>query len=934
MDFCNPCSSDKSGKTAGFLVMAITAFGLVACGGGGSGDSGGQSPDPVVVDLPIAYVKRPVPRDILDEDDDGNITEIVNNDVLEPSAFNPGAALYIRDRAAPGAAEINITDVLWPDDALYDVKDLDVSADGTKLVFAMRTPQDPDLDDDEQPKWDIWHYDMVSGELMPLLGAADAQGGHDVAPHFLPGDSRVVFSSDRQTRSRQIRLFDGKDGFSTVHEAAGGDPDYAFNLHTVNVDTGEVEQITFNQSHDLQPSVMDDGRILFLRWNNYGNTSDNLSLFTANPDGADVQFYYGFHSQNTGTEDSPGVFSRPRELPDGRVLVILRPRLDERFGGDLVTVDGANYTEIDQPVYANAGAAGPGQVSASLLEVATYDVEELDNPANLDDPGRRISRHGRFNSAFPLDDGTGRLMVGWNQCRLIDPEDEDQLNPTRFLPCTDENLELDPDTGALPHEAPPLYGLWVYDAANGTQLPVFAAEEETMVTDVVAMAEQPVPDVIPPASLAGDTGLREAGLGLVHIRSVYDFDGEDQSPAGIAATANPGTAAYNDRSARFLRLIKAVGIPDDDTLDFDNGAFGLANPRIMKEIFGYVPVEPDGSVKFRIPADMAFSFSVIDELGRRVSEFPRHQVWLQLRPGEALECNGCHTAGSELPHGRRTAEAPSANPGAATSAAFPGTQPTLQAEIGESMAETWSRINGPRVPSVDLHYEDGWSLSPPAAIDISYSDLITDAPVRPASCVDDWDALCRITINYPDHIQPLWEIARMDAGNDITCTNCHNKQDDANAPQIPSGQLELTADLGDNNLNLNTDGNGLQSISYRDLLLEDGELELDGGVLQQRVVIDSDADIDPDTGEIITPEENHIPICNPSMAANSARDSSNEAVSNEDCEGLSSPRDFFSWFEPDAFHEGYLNEAELKLISEWLDIGAQYYNNPYDAPLN
>jgi hypothetical protein len=35
-------------------------------------------------------------------------------------------------------------------------------------------------------------------------------------------------------------------------------------------------------------------------------------------------------------------------------------------------------------------------------------------------------------------------------------------------------------------------------------------------------------------------------------------------------------------------------------------------------------------------------------------------------------------------------------------------------------------------------------------------------------------------------------------------------------------------------------------------------------------------------------------------------------------------------------HVGYLTPAELRLISEWLDIGAQFFNNPFDlaAPLN
>ena len=39
---------------------------------------------------------------------------------------------------------------------------------------------------------------------------------------------------------------------------------------------------------------------------------------------------------------------------------------------------------------------------------------------------------------------------------------------------------------------------------------------------------------------------------------------------------------------------------------------------------------------------------------------------------------------------------------------------------------------------------------------------------------------------------------------------------------------------------------------------------------------------------------------------------------------------FFNTFETGT-HVGRLTTAELKLIAEWLDIGAQYYNNPFDA---
>jgi hypothetical protein len=49
--------------------------------------------------------------------------------------------------------------------------------------------------------------------------------------------------------------------------------------------------------------------------------------------------------------------------------------------------------------------------------------------------------------------------------------------------------------------------------------------------------------------------------------------------------------------------------------------------------------------------------------------------------------------------------------------------------------------------------------------------------------------------------------------------------------------------------------------------------------------------------------------------------------------GANNSEAFFSRFAPGGIHEGYLNDAELRLISEWLDIGAQYYNDPFDVPV-
>ena len=114
------------------FVSAIVGVTLAGCGGGSGSSSsgllgGGQDPDPAVQDFPVAYVKRPL---LLD--DDG---ALLTFDVRDPTAFMPGAELFVRDRASASAVERNITAGVFPNDAmgnppLYDVKDLSSSFDG------------------------------------------------------------------------------------------------------------------------------------------------------------------------------------------------------------------------------------------------------------------------------------------------------------------------------------------------------------------------------------------------------------------------------------------------------------------------------------------------------------------------------------------------------------------------------------------------------------------------------------------------------------------------------------------------------------------------------------------------------------------------------------------------------------------------------------
>lgn len=864
--------------------LRLLAFALVVASGAGctSGDGravspgGGQGPDPVVLDFPIAYVRQPIPA-----------TGVAPGDARRLLTFRAGSDLWVRDRASPSATERNVTFEVTQ--GRGDVRDVEPSYDGTRLVFALRKPLIAGAEPRDQPTWNIWEYEIASRQLRRVIQSdIVAEEGHDVAPHYLP-DGRIVFSSTRQRQARAILLDEGKPQFAAQDEDRA---EPAFVLHVMNADGSGVRQISFNQSHDLDPAVLDDGRIVFSRWENAGPNNE-INLYAVRPDGSGLELLYGAQSHATGTDGSDVHFLDPRPAGPGRVVALAQPFRAPDLGAQVLEIDVGNYVENTQPILPNRGVlAGPAQVPATINVVST-----LPGPS----PG------GRYSSAFPLRDGTGRLLVTWSQCRLAEGG--------RIVPCTADRL-----AAGNAVTAPPLYGVWIYDGAKRTQLPVVAPAEGFIYSEVVAL--QPV--ALPPVLLdrvAGvdfDADLQAEGVGILDIRSVYDIDGVDTAPGGIMALADPRRTTAAQRPARFLRIDKAVSLPDDDVRDFDNSAFGVTARFGMRELLGYAPVEPDGSVRVKVPADVPFAISVLDANGRRIS--PRHENWLQVRAGEELRCNGCHDPSSRQSHGRDQLFAAVHAGAPGTGQPYPNTTPALFADYGETMAQVRARIGcqtdcAALQLSPDLHYEDVWTdpsaagRAPDAAFAWRYADLSTPAPASP-DCLAAWRAGCRGTIHYEQHLHPLWSRPRVRLAADgvtvlaiDTCTSCHSDRDSGGLARVPAGQLELT------------DGPSAdqpqQLHAYRELLAVDNEQELVGGTLQDRQV---QVGVDPVTG---APQFATVPVA-PSLLAGNARGSVR----------------FFSLFGPGGSHEGRLTPAELKLVSEWVDIGAQYFNDPFVAPLD
>lgn len=874
------------------LLPAVCALALTGCGGGSSDSIGlgsGQGPDPATVDFPMAYVKRTLPVPPMVFEDDARVMR----------AFNVDADLFIRDRASPSVPERNITQRITGDTELWDMKDVEASYDGKLVVFAMRGPLDPNAQEEDQPKWAIWEYNRDTDLLRRVIASDIVAGeGHDVAPYYLP-DGRIVFSSTRQRQSRAVLLDEGKPQFEAQDENRN---EPAFVLHVMNADGSGIHQISFNQSHDRDPTVLASGQVVFSRWDNAPGAASGISLYRSNPDGTGLELFYGANSHATGPADAQGnptiiQFLQPREQQNGRVMAVVRPFIGTDFGGDIVSIEVQNYVENTQPTLPNRGVlSGPAQTRAVSNDVRTV-------------PGSP-SPGGLFSTAFPLHDGTQRMFVSWSQCRL--------LEGTRIVPCTPDRLN-----GPNPQPAPPLYGIWIYDAVTGTQLPVVAPEEGVMFTDVVTMQPRALPavilDKVPGVDL--DADLVAENVGLLDIKSVYDVDGVDTANPNITVLADPAATTADERPARFLRIEKAVSIPDDEVLDFRQTAFGASN--FMRDILAYAPIEPDGSIRIKVPANVPLAISILDRNGRRIG--PRHTNWLQVRPGEVLQCNGCHNPNATPPqsHGRSNLFA-AVNLGAQTTGQpFPNTDPALFADFGETMAQARARNScatdncSALNPSVNVVYSDVWTHEPSAGrppdapFGYFYASLQTPAPTTAECHQTRWSALCRITINYEQHVHPVWVLPRLvlDPNDptivlqDNTCTSCHSPRDAANAVRVPAGQLDLSGDLSTDEPD--------HFVSFRELLFTDNRQTLNMGAL-----VDECAQTDPVTGLCVA-----FFTVSPSMSA----------------AGANASATFFSRFDNGGGtvdHRGFLSTAEMRLIAEWLDIGAQYYNNPFQAPLN
>jgi hypothetical protein len=321
-------------------------------------------------------------------------------------------------------------------------------------------------------------------------------------------------------------------------------------LYRCDADGGNLRPLSANVEHDNTPWPLPDGRILYQRWEYVDRSQvDYHHLWTANPDGTAQMVFYGNQHPGILMIDAKPIPGTPK------VVSIFSPGHGRREHDGAVTVVDPRF--------------GP------------------------DDPrgATPITRQGLFRDPWAFSEHRFLAASGPRVVLL----DSDGVMQTVY-----ELSAEDKQAGLECHEPRPLI-------------------------------QRPRERVLPDRTQPGDPN------GIVVLQDIY----QGRNMEGIQRG-----------DIKRLLVLESLPKPINFTGGMDpltyGGSFTLAR------ILGTVPVQEDGSAVIELPALRSLIFVALDENDMAVK---RMHSFLTVQPGEVLGCVGCHEP--------RTQSLPAANPTAA-----------------------------------------------------------------------------------------------------------------------------------------------------------------------------------------------------------------------------------------------------------------------------
>jgi hypothetical protein len=489
-------------------------------------------------------------------------------------AARPGGGVFVLD--APGRsmrcrqlADLPMGSYLHPE----------VSYDGRRVLFAF-CETDADPGDYHIGPLRYYHLFEMATDGSGLRQLTDGPYD-DFAPRYLP-DGKIVFISTR------------RGGF---HRCGRG-PCPVYTLTIANADGSQPQVISYHETHEWDPAVLNDGRIIYTRWDYVDRHAVHYQqLWAARPDGSNVTAYYGNNTLNP-----VGVWEA-RPVPGSARVMATAAAHHAMTAGSIILLDVTRGIDGLDPITRLTPDALFPESECRVLDRwhAPFGVPQ---PPPVPIQQRRWPGHC-YRTPLPLSEDF--FLAAYSYAPLIG---EPQAN------------------------APNMFGIYLVDRFGNREL----IYRDLSIGSLwpTPLAARPRPPAVPrPRPLA------DSQTGTFLVQNVRD--------------SWPALPAGNAAQITRLRIVQVL---PKTTPHANTPRVGLANASPGKQVLGTVPVQADGSAYFTAPAGVPLAFQALDARGMAVQTM-RSLTYLQ--PGEQTACIGCHehrSRGPDIQHAALAARQP------------------------------------------------------------------------------------------------------------------------------------------------------------------------------------------------------------------------------------------------------------------------------------
>jgi len=462
------------------------------------------------------------------------------------------------DREATADGKFAVATELISTEARGTIRDPELSYDAKRLLFAWRK------DTDESRHYNIHEMELATGKTRLITGS-DTYGA-SYEPCYLP-DGNIMFNSTRIVQ--------------TV-DCAG--PDVS-NFFLCDKDGKYARRIGFDQVHTLFPSVLGDGRVVYMRWD-YNDRSQvyTQALLQMNPDGTAQTEYYG---NNTF---EPTNFFHPRGIPGTTKVMCVVGGHHAPQSGKLVIVD---------PSKGRQGTDGLIEIPSGRRP--TYERTDM-----------YAKEGGHYCYPFPLDEHS--LLASFD--------------PLAYYRRNRDGSVMDGDTKDV-------IRFHLYYMTTDGRREILAADHRISSMKPIPVIRRTMPPVKPSA-----VDYRKP-TGTYFMQDIYEGPGLKGIPRGTIKRLRVVELRFREMNIGHNESSGKGGNAGVVTpISIGTGSWDV------KAILGDATVYEDGSALFEVPARTPVYFQALNENNQAVQTM---RSWSTLMPGETLSCVGCHEDKNEPP---------------------------------------------------------------------------------------------------------------------------------------------------------------------------------------------------------------------------------------------------------------------------------------------